>query len=500
VLNTNSPFDRPWPHDLDAELTVLGDCLNSPEALEQAIGLLAPADFYCSEIRAAWESVLALHRLGTNLDLVTLADHLKGRDLPDGVPLATLITALERSILPSNVAAHAAIVKRDADRRRLLKLSYETAQAAQAGHDLPTLAAYLRDACDALAHSNNGKSPELLTGEQWAALPAPQHLWLVEGIVACGAITVIAGAPETAKSFFVWDMARSATLGTDFLGQFHTSQSVWLIVDEENPADEIRRRSLRLSLGSTRISHMASIAVNRPEGEAQLRAMISRYHPTGVVLDSFTMTFLGDANKQEEVAPYFKALRRLQAIQTPPPAFVVVDHSRKLSAHNMLNRPDQLLPGSFVKKAAIDLFFFLRQAISPARSFRVTQDKARLGGHRIPDFAFRLTDHDEQTFLEWLGEPQTEADEKENACKQHIILHLRNTGGEDCSSNIIHAVRSEGYSELTIKRALTSLTLATDIDRIGKSIATRYRLRSNTLLQDQINTQNYGDELRDLGL
>jgi hypothetical protein len=449
--------------------------LMAPEAIAQAAEILSASDFYHSQHQTLFSTILALDATGTEADLVTVGDALREADQLQqcgGVEyLSTLLGAVPTH---HNLPKYAKIVKEQARRRELLALAERLSHSAHADDPLPILT-QLADAQD--AWSRNGAClPASRSMEDWAALPAPDVTWLIEHMVAVGGITLIAGAPETGKSFLAWEMACCAARGATLFDQYPTVASHWLIIDEENPEVVVHQRCRRLQAGPIPIVHMAGLTVNTPEGEAAIRALIEHHDAAAVILDSFSMTFLGNENSKEDIAPYFRALRRIQSRFRPSPAFVVIDHSRKLSPHQMLNRPDQLLPGSHGKKAAADLFFFLRDLPNPPGAFRVTQDKGRLGKH-IPDFAFRIEDTDqERVVLQWLGEPATELAEKAKAAEELILLCLKQHNGESDAATIKRELKTEGITERTTQRALAKLLTSESIGKIGGGKNTRYVL------------------------
>ena len=74
-------FDRIPPQNLEAEQAVLGSMLIERSALEKAAEILKPDDFYRDVHRHIFEAMLALAERDEPVDLITLPDELKSRNL-----------------------------------------------------------------------------------------------------------------------------------------------------------------------------------------------------------------------------------------------------------------------------------------------------------------------------------------------------------------------------------------------------------------------------------
>lgn len=120
-LVPRDPAGRPPPHNLDAEAAVLAAMVLEPETTPACIALLRPDDFHSDANRRIFQSIDAIWRSGSPLDLVTLAAYMQDREWlrPCGgrAYLAQLI-----DLTPSvhNVVAHAKIVARLSRRRQII--------------------------------------------------------------------------------------------------------------------------------------------------------------------------------------------------------------------------------------------------------------------------------------------------------------------------------------------------------------------------------------------
>jgi len=147
------------PHDLDAEESVLGATIASPNAVPIAVELLTANDFYRDTNRLIFGAVRKMYAAGVEVDPVTLSAALEqegvlervgGKDyvhtLVDVVPAAT------------NVRHYAEIVRETSVLRRLIRAGQEIAEL---GYEHPHEAAALLDEAErkvyALADRDGGR-------------------------------------------------------------------------------------------------------------------------------------------------------------------------------------------------------------------------------------------------------------------------------------------------------------------------------------------------------
>ena len=124
-------LERPLPHNLDAERSVLGAILLDNHAMNTAVEKLKAEDFFLDQHRRVFQQMIALGEAQQAIDLVTLTEHLHRRgeleaaggaaylaQLVDGVPRVT------------NVEHYARIVKEKAMLRNLIHASHAIQQQA----------------------------------------------------------------------------------------------------------------------------------------------------------------------------------------------------------------------------------------------------------------------------------------------------------------------------------------------------------------------------------
>ena len=119
---------RILPHSAEAEQSVIGSMIMDRDAIVAASELIIGTDFYENQYSILFDTMVELHNEGKPVDLVTLQDRLKEKDVPPQVCSLEFIRDLVTSVPTSaNVRYYAQIVKDKAVLRRLIKVAEETA-------------------------------------------------------------------------------------------------------------------------------------------------------------------------------------------------------------------------------------------------------------------------------------------------------------------------------------------------------------------------------------
>lgn len=119
---------RILPHSAEAEQSVIGSMIMDRDAIVAASEIITGADFYEQQYSILFETMTELFNEGKPVDLVTLQDRLKEKDVPPQVCSLEFIRDLVTSVPTSaNVRYYAQIVRDKAVLRRLIKVTEETA-------------------------------------------------------------------------------------------------------------------------------------------------------------------------------------------------------------------------------------------------------------------------------------------------------------------------------------------------------------------------------------
>ena len=124
------------PHSVEAEQSVIGSMIMDRDAIVVASELISGEDFYNKQYGVLFETMRELNDKGMPVDLVTLQDKLKEKDVPPEVSslefVRDLITAVPTS---ANIKYYANIVAEKATLRKLIRLNEEIANTCYAGKE-----------------------------------------------------------------------------------------------------------------------------------------------------------------------------------------------------------------------------------------------------------------------------------------------------------------------------------------------------------------------------
>ncbi|MBX6351328.1 MAG: replicative DNA helicase [Clostridia bacterium] len=135
------PADRLPPQNVEAEQSVLGAMLISPEAVVRAAEVLDADDFYREGHRHVFRAILALYERNEPADVVTVGDELERRRLLEEVGGRAYLAELANAVpTAANVEHYARIVEEKAVLRNLIQSSSEIARRAfEGGEDADEL-------------------------------------------------------------------------------------------------------------------------------------------------------------------------------------------------------------------------------------------------------------------------------------------------------------------------------------------------------------------------
>ena len=116
------------PHSLEAEQAVIGSMIMDKDAILVASEVINSSDFYEQQHGILFDAMLDLFNEGKPVDLVTLQNRLKEKDVPPQISSLEFIGDIVAAVPTSaNVKYYAQIVRDKAVLRRLIKVAEETA-------------------------------------------------------------------------------------------------------------------------------------------------------------------------------------------------------------------------------------------------------------------------------------------------------------------------------------------------------------------------------------
>ena len=149
---------RVLPHSVEAEQSVIGAMLMDQDAIIAASEMIGEDDFYQHQYGIMFESMVELFNEGKPVDLVTLQNRLKEKEVPPEVSSLEFVREIVTMVPTSaNIRSYAGIVREKAVLRRLIRVNEEIANTCYAGKDkLEDILAYTEKSIFDLLQSRTG--------------------------------------------------------------------------------------------------------------------------------------------------------------------------------------------------------------------------------------------------------------------------------------------------------------------------------------------------------
>ncbi len=212
-------IERVPPHNLDAEMAVLGSMLMSEEAVPAALEMLDPAAFYRDSHRKIFEAVIQLFNRQRPVDLVTVTEELKAANHLESVGGAHYLTSLT-TIVPTaaNIQHYAKIVREKAMLRHLISAATQVVgQCYENQDEVDALLDRAEQMLFEIAHHNTSGQAVLLKEMLNHSIETIEKLYqrkeLVTGLptgihdldvmtagLQAGDLIIVAGRPSMGKS------------------------------------------------------------------------------------------------------------------------------------------------------------------------------------------------------------------------------------------------------------------------------------------------------------
>ena len=117
-------LNRAMPNNKEAEEAVIGSMLLNREAIVTTSEMLQKSDFYYSQYGILFEAMIELYNEGSPVDLITLQNRLKEKNVPPEISSLEYIKDMyEMNLVSVNVKHYAKIVAEKAMLRRLIKVT-----------------------------------------------------------------------------------------------------------------------------------------------------------------------------------------------------------------------------------------------------------------------------------------------------------------------------------------------------------------------------------------
>ncbi len=340
------------PHDLDAEESVLGAMIVSPNAIPVATELLDIDDFYRDTHRLVFKSIRDMYGDGKEVDAVTLSAALEQQGVLDRVGGKAFVhTLVEIVPAAANVRQYAEIVRETSVLRQLIRVGNEIAEL---GYEHPDEATTLLDACEqkvfaisqhrltsdfapmiAMVQSTFERIEMIREGLQMTGIPSGfPDIDKTTGGFQPSNLIVLAARPGVGKTSLALNIAHNIGLaGKHSVAVFSLEMSKQEI-SERMLCSAARVASHRLRSGQTLPNEdyykLVTVAgelekapiwvddtagLNVFELRAKARRLASRVQPAlGLVIIDYLQLMMGDRradNRQQEVANISRSLKQL---------------------------------------------------------------------------------------------------------------------------------------------------------------------------------------------
>ena len=121
---------RIMPHSEEAEQSVVGSMLMDKDAITTASEIISGEDFYQTAYGVVFDSVVELFNEGKPVDLITLQNRLKEKDVPEEISSLEFVRDLVAAVPTSaNIKYYAEIVAEKSLLRKMIKMNDEITNA-----------------------------------------------------------------------------------------------------------------------------------------------------------------------------------------------------------------------------------------------------------------------------------------------------------------------------------------------------------------------------------
>ena len=391
------PHARPSLISRDLERTILGACLLSSDAIEDATAIIDGLDFAFPEHSAVFNTIVALYQTGHLADPLTVeaALHADHPQYAGTITRASLMQLTAEVHASANMPAYASQLADLADRRRLIDAAAEVAESAtNTGRDLDQIRDTLANRLERLARPTSAViHPNF---EEWRSTVTMGYDWVVPDVFERRDRAIVVAAEGGGKALAI-DTALPTPTGMTTMGEIRPGDM--LLGPDEKP---------------TRVLAVSGIMHDRPcyritfEDDTQIVADAGHLWPI-VDGDYQTMTLTTeqlagrDLTWISTVPTYRNRMRmftRIEPCDSVPVQCVMVDHpySIFLAGETGIPTHNSTLLRQWALMAASGIHWFRHERIPPCKTLIVDVENSGRqivrNSQRMYDEALRLTNGD----------------------------------------------------------------------------------------------------------
>ena len=156
----NEVVNKVQPNDTLAEQAVLGSMLVSKDAVQAAVEVLKPEDFYREDNKEIYAAMMDIYSVGKEIDMITVTEQLKLRGTLERVGgTQNLATLIDNVPTTSNIERYVEIVEQKATSRNLIKVTSDIMKVSYAQtEELDAIIEQAEKGIFDLAQNRNSKS------------------------------------------------------------------------------------------------------------------------------------------------------------------------------------------------------------------------------------------------------------------------------------------------------------------------------------------------------
>jgi len=398
--------NRVPPHDLQAEESLLGAMMLSPQAIADAAGIVTASDFYKPAHGHVFDAIHTLYASGQPVDAVTVADELRRFGLLDqvGGP-AVLAQILASTPATTNAARYAKIVEEHSLLRRLISVAGEIAEL---GYSVPEDVQKTLDRAESLVYdvserrvTDSTKRLADLLGENLQrfedlydkgdAITGTPTGYLDLDVLLSGlqpsSLVIVGARPAMGKTSFALGMVAHAALEAQrpvlmFSLEMSAEELSQRILCAEARVDASRARTGRLTgddwksiskaigrLGEATIWIDDNPSVTVMEIRAKARRLKSQVGDLGLIVIDYLQLMQGRSNaenRQVEVSELSRGLKILaRELQVPVVALSQLSRNLEMRADKRPMLADLRESGSLEQDADVVMFIYREEVYDP---------------------------------------------------------------------------------------------------------------------------------------
>lgn len=330
---------RRLPHNVEAEMAVIGSAFVFGEQAMERIGNLAPQHFITEYHRAIWAACLDMFDRGSVPDPVTLRTWASEEPTLEGKGIEYLTKLADCAVPPASAEAYAQAIIDDARKREIIELADIISSHAYNGKRSDDV---VRDALNAflLLKPVNRDATELYEMSKLSKLTIPQMDHIVTDLVPEVGLTLLAAKPKVGKSWMLLDIALACAGGGFALGELRCKKAPGLFLMLEDSPRRLKDRINKVCApagvpaGATAVFEWS----RGSDGIRSLECYLDNHPETKIIGIDVLAAFRPIRSQQPGYTEDYQDVKALQELaHTRQIATILVHHLRKAESDDAID-------------------------------------------------------------------------------------------------------------------------------------------------------------------